>query len=112
MNKAGLIEIISHKTGLSKKQVEDVMEGMLEEIIVALKNGQEVTLTSFGTFSARLRSARMGVNPQNPSERIKIPEVVVPKFKAGKGLKDALKEKPEPTPEPTAEETPSMEASA
>ena len=93
MNKAGLIEVIAQKSGLSKKQIEEIIDLMLDEIVLSLKDKQEVTLTGFGTFSARIRSERMGVNPQNPSERIKIPEVVVPKFKAGKGLKDALKKK-------------------
>ena len=67
------------------------MDALENIIIEALKAGSEVTLTGFGTFSARVRSARMGVNPQNPSQRIEIPQVVVPKFKAGKALKDSLK---------------------
>jgi len=50
-------------------------------------------LFGFGAFSARIRTARMGVNPKNPTERIHIPEVRVPKFKAGKTLKDSLKVK-------------------
>jgi len=60
-------------------------------VIERLRQGKEVTLTGFGTFSARTRNARMGVNPQNPKERIQIPTVIVPKFKAGKTLKDSLK---------------------
>lgn len=93
MNKAELINKISEKVGVSKKQSEDMVESMLEIITNALKEGKEVTLTGFGTFSAKVRSARAGVNPQNPSERIQIPEVIVPKFKSGKSLKDALKNK-------------------
>ncbi len=100
MNKAELIDNIAEKLNVSKKTVEDVLETMLDTIVAKLKQKEEVTLTSFGTFSARVRSSRMGVNPQNPSEKIEIPEVVVPKFKAGKGLKDALKGKAESTPEP------------
>lgn len=107
MNKAALIDIVSQKTGLSKKQVEEVIESTLDEITDSLKDRQEVTLTSFGTFSARVRSERWGVNPQKPSERIRIPEVVVPKFKAGKGLKDALKGK-EKKSEHDAPSTPEM----
>lgn len=91
MNKAELSEKVASKVSLTKKQVEDVFEAMEEMIISTLKTGGEVTLTGFGTFSARVRSARMGVNPQKPSERIQIPQVTVPKFKAGKALKDALK---------------------
>lgn len=91
MNKAELSEKIGEKLNMSRKDVEDVLETFEEIVMQTLKAGSEVTLTGFGTFSARRRTARMGVNPQNPSERIQIPEVVVPKFKAGKALKDYLK---------------------
>ncbi|MFA6304169.1 MAG: HU family DNA-binding protein [Patescibacteria group bacterium] len=93
MNKVILAEQISAQCGLSKKDVEKVLDSLEEVIIGALKKGEEVTLTGFGTFSARTRSARMGVNPQKPAEKIQIPEVIVPKFKSGKALKDALKAK-------------------
>ncbi len=91
MNKAELSEKLAEKVGLTKKQVEDLLNAFEDTVITTLKAGGEVTLTGFGTFSARVRTARMGVNPQNPSERIQIPEVTVPKFKSGKALKDALK---------------------
>ncbi len=91
MNKAELTDKIAAKVGVAKKQAEDMMEAFMAEIMHALKAGQEVTLTGFGTFSAKQRAARMGVNPQNPSEKIQIKAVTVPKFKAGKALKDALK---------------------
>ncbi|PIT90574.1 MAG: hypothetical protein COU22_01395 [Candidatus Komeilibacteria bacterium CG10_big_fil_rev_8_21_14_0_10_41_13] len=91
MNKVALAEKIADKLGLNKKQVEEMLEAFEETVTESLKNQEEVTLTGFGTFSARVRGARMGVNPQHPSEKINIPEVVVPKFKAGKALKDALK---------------------
>ncbi|OGY89554.1 MAG: hypothetical protein A3B30_02255 [Candidatus Komeilibacteria bacterium RIFCSPLOWO2_01_FULL_52_15] len=93
MNKASLIETIATKTSVPRKDVERIIETMEETIIESLKKGEEVTLAGFGAFSARQRSARMGVNPQNPEERIQIPAVVVPKFKAGKNLKDSLKQK-------------------
>lgn len=95
MNKATLIESIASKTGVNKKDVETVIESFEKTIIESLKKGEEVTLAGFGAFSARTRTARMGVNPQNPQERIQIPEVIVPKFKAGKNLKDSLKKKSE-----------------
>ena len=66
----------------------ETFEGITTE---TLKSGGEVTLTGFGTFMAKQRSARTGVNPQNPTEKIQIPSVTIPKFKAGKALKDALK---------------------
>ncbi len=113
MNKVELIEAISGKTNVAKKEVEDVIDGMLDVIIAKLKDNEEVTLTGFGAFSARTRKGRIGVNPRNPSEKIEIPPVRVPKFKAGKNLKEALKgskaeaKMPEPAKEPlVAEETP------
>jgi len=93
MNKAALIEAIASKNNLTKKQAEDVLESMLETITESLKKKEEVILTGFGTFSAKVRHARKGVNPQKPNEKIDIPEVVIPKFKSGKALKDALKGK-------------------
>lgn len=92
MNKVELINSIAQKTKLSKKDVEAALETMLEIITDTLKAGGEVTLTSFGTFSAKYRATRKGVNPQNPNQSMQIPAVTVPKFKAGLGLKRALKE--------------------
>ena len=91
MNKEKLKKELAKRSGLFKVQVEDVMESFVELVKERLKDGKKVTLTGFGTFSAKKRSARMGVNPRNPKERIKMPEVIVPKFKAGKTLKDYLK---------------------
>lgn len=93
MNKASLIEKIALEAQVNKKQAEAMLEGLVKIIISELKVGNEVTITGFGTFLARTRHARGGVNPQNPSERIQIPKVTVAKFKTGKTLKDALKEK-------------------
>ena len=59
--------------------------------ITTLKSGGEVAFAGFGTFSAKKRAARVGVNPKKPTEKIQIPAMTVPKFKAGKALKDALK---------------------
>jgi DNA-binding protein HU-beta len=93
MNKAALIERIAAEAAVSKKDAERMLESLVKIIIDELKAGNEVTITGFGTFLSRTRHARGGVNPQNPSERIQIPEVKVAKFKTGKTLKDALKGK-------------------
>ena len=93
MNKADLASRIAERLGLSKKIGEDVIEAFEDLVTAALVAGQEVTIAGFGTFSARVRQGRMGVNPQRPTEKIQIPSVTVPKFKAGKALKDALKKK-------------------
>lgn len=95
MNKAELIDKIAEKVGVDKKDVTKVMEGFEAVVVKSLQEGKEVTLTGFGTWLAKYRSARGGVNPQNPSERIQVPAVTVPKFRAGKTLKDALKKKEE-----------------
>ena len=91
MNKVELIDAISGKVGVSKRETEDIINTLIDVIVAKLKQGGEVTLTGFGAFSARTRKGRIGVNPRNPSEKIEIPSVVVPKFKAGKNLKEALK---------------------
>jgi len=93
MNKASLIERIAAEAAVSKKDSEKMIDSLVKIIIDELKAGNEVTITGFGTFLARTRHARGGVNPQKPSERIEIPEVKVAKFKTGKTLKDALKGK-------------------
>jgi DNA-binding protein HU-beta len=93
MNKATLIERLAAEAAVTKKQSEAMIDGLVKLIITELKAGNEVTITGFGTFLARKRHARGGVNPQKPSERIQIPEVTVAKFKTGKTLKDALKGK-------------------
>ena len=91
MNKADLAQALAEKLNISKREGEDMLNAFVDLTIDALKKGDEVVLTGFGAFSSKTRAARAGVNPQNPSEKIQIPAVKVPKFKAGKALKDALK---------------------
>lgn len=94
MNKAQLIDKIYNEVeGLSKKQVEKMIDTFTNTVISELKEDREVNIAGFGTFLSRIRYARGGVNPQNPSERITIPEVKVAKFKTGYNLKQALKGK-------------------
>ncbi len=91
MNKAQLAQTIADKVGVSKKESEAMIEAFVDIVINTLKNQGEVSIAGFGAFSAKTRAGRVGVNPQNPTEKIQIPPVTVPKFKAGKSLKDALK---------------------
>ncbi|MFA6096375.1 MAG: HU family DNA-binding protein [Candidatus Paceibacterota bacterium] len=91
MTKDELIGSIAAKTDVSKKEVELVVNAALEAITKTLVEGGKVALTGFGTFSVSKRAARVGVNPQKPGEKIQIPAMTVPKFKAGKSLKDAVK---------------------
>lgn len=92
MNKAELIEAIADKVGVSKKESEAMLDAFVDIVTSSLQQHKEVTITGFGTFLARYRSARKGVNPQNPSEIIDIPGVTVAKFKTGSALKKALKD--------------------
>lgn len=91
MNKAQIINSVSNKTGVNKPIVEEVITSVVDEIIAQMAKGESVTFAGFGTFSPKERHARMGVNPLKPTERIQMPATIVPKFKAGKTLKDALK---------------------
>lgn len=92
MNKAELIVTLAERIqGISKKQAEEFVELFVQLVTDTLKSGGEVNIAGFGAFMAKTRAPRMGVNPQSPTEKIQIPAVTVPKFKAGKGLKDALK---------------------
>lgn len=86
-----LIDSIASKAGLTKKDAENAVNAFEDVVIETLKSGVKVTLTGFGTFEARHMKARTGVNPQNPSQKIQIPARTVPKFKAGKSFKDAIK---------------------
>ncbi|MEK7103696.1 MAG: HU family DNA-binding protein [Patescibacteria group bacterium] len=93
LKKSELVEMLAEKVEVSKKQAEDMMEALLEIITSSLQKGDEVTFTGFGSFMAKMRKGRVGINPKNPTEKINIPASIVPRFKAGKGLKDALQEK-------------------
>lgn len=90
MNKDALISAISEKTDLSKKDIEMMLATMIEVITKALKKEDKVTMTGFGTFKVSKRAAREGINPQTKA-KIKIPAMTVPKFTAGKALKEAVK---------------------
>jgi DNA-binding protein HU-beta len=92
MNKADLAQALAEKLNISKREAEDMLNAFLELVTATLKKGDDVVLTGFGAFSAKMRAARVGVNPQNPTQKIQIAAVKVPKFKAGKALKDALKQ--------------------
>ena len=92
--KSDLVEHLAQAASLSKKQAEDVVEAALEYITSLLKKRDELTLTGFGTFLAKPRKGRTGINPKKKVngeyEKIEIPPSTVPRFKAGKALKDAV----------------------
>jgi DNA-binding protein HU-beta len=90
MSKGDLVSAIAEKAGLTKKAATDALDATLATITAELASGQQVTITGFGTFKVSARKARIGVNPQNPSEKIQIKASNVPTFKAGKNLKEAV----------------------
>ena len=88
MNKGDLINELA-KVTCTKKEAEGALDCILSSITKALKKNETVTLVGFGTFKVSKRTARTGRNPQT-GEAIKIKAKKVPKFVAGKGLKDAV----------------------
>jgi DNA-binding protein HU-beta len=91
MTKTALIEALAAQLGVTKKLAGDFINAFVEVVEDQLKRGGEVRIQGFGTFKVSNRAARMGVNPQNPSQKIKIPAMKVPVFRAGKGLKEMLR---------------------
>ncbi|MCR5623931.1 MAG: HU family DNA-binding protein [Lachnospiraceae bacterium] len=89
MNKSELVAAIAEKTDLTKTQSEKALKAFMETVEEALKNDDKISLVGFGTFSVSTRKEREGRNPSS-GEKITIPEQKVPKFKAGKALKDAV----------------------
>ena len=89
MNKAELVNAMATETGVSKKDVEKVLNSFINVVSNKMANKGKVQLVGFGTFETRQRAARTGLNPQT-KEEIKIPACTVPAFKAGKALKDKV----------------------
>jgi len=89
MNKSELIETVANATDMNKSAALRAVEAVFDSITSELKNGQAVTITGFGTFSITNRAERIGRNPRT-GESITIAASRTPKFKAGKGLKDAV----------------------
>jgi len=90
MTKAELVEFVREKTGLRKVEVANAVAAVLEGVKETLKKGGKVQIVGFGTFEVRKRSARTGRNPQDPTKIVNIPEKIVPVFKAGKLLREAV----------------------
>ena len=89
MNKNDLIAAVAENSGLTKSDAANAVEGVFDAIQKALAGGDEVRLVGFGTFAVAKRKASMGRNPRT-GEPMSIKASNQPKFKAGKGLKDAV----------------------
>lgn len=91
MSKQELINAVASQAKLSKTAAAQAVAALLESVSKTLAKGGKVTITGFGTFMVSKRNARVGVNPRNPTQRIKIPAMKTPHFKAGKSLKEAVR---------------------
>ena len=89
MTKAELVEFVAEQADLTKADAARALDAVVAGVTKGLKKEGKVTLVGFGTFSAKKRAARTGRNPQT-GEEVKIAARVVPGFKAGQKLKDAL----------------------
>ena len=89
MNKNEFVTAVAEATDMPKAQAEKAVEAMVSVITSELKGGGDVRIVGFGNFSVSKRAATTGRNPQTGAE-VKIPARTVPKFSAGKGLKEAV----------------------
>jgi len=90
MNKADIINKVHETLNTTKADAERAVETVIDSITDSLKRGQEVSIAGLGIFSAKMREARTARNPRT-GESIEVPAMRVPKFRAAKGLKDAVK---------------------
>jgi DNA-binding protein HU-beta len=91
MNKLQLTEQLAAKLGITHSEAERFLNTLIQMIYETLRGGDKVNISGFGQFSVSHRASRIGVNPRNPSQKITIPELNTPKFKAGEAFKEAVK---------------------
>ncbi len=89
MNKNDLVDSVAAAANMTKADATTAVDAVFESITTALKGGGEVRLSGFGTFAVTQRAASEGRNPRT-GEKIQIPASKLPKFRAGKGLKEAV----------------------
>lgn len=90
MNKTELIAAVADKAALSKKDADKAISALIDVVVDGVAAGEKIQIVGFGTFEARERAARVGINPQT-KQQIQISASKVPGFKAGKAFKDAVK---------------------
>ncbi|USN54269.1 MAG: HU family DNA-binding protein [Candidatus Peribacteria bacterium] len=91
MTKTQLIAKLAEQLGVSKRMASDMVNSFIDAVVAGVKKNGEVRLQGFGTFKKSHRKARTGVNPRNPDQKIKIPAMDVPTFKAGTDFKKAVR---------------------
>lgn len=90
MNKQAIVEEVNGILNTTKVQAEQVVDKVFDSIVASLKKGEEVSVAGLGIFSVKARAARDARNPRT-GETVKVPAMNVPKFRAAKALKDAVK---------------------
>lgn len=90
MNKQGLADAVHAKLGGTKTQAEEVVDLIIETIILSLKKGEEVSIAGLGIFAIKDRAARTARNPRT-GESVNVPAMKVPKFRAAKAFKEAVR---------------------
>jgi DNA-binding protein HU-beta len=90
MTKADLVDIVAGKTGLTKRDVALVVESLLEAIKSSLAKHRHIEIREFGTFKVKRRKASMKYNPRDRSQKVVVPEKMVPVFKPSKFLKERV----------------------
>lgn len=90
MNKQAIVDVVHQKLGGTKVQAEQAVDAVVDSIVNTLKKGEEVSIAGLGIFSVKARAARQARNPRT-GETIQVSAMKVPKFRAAKALKDAVK---------------------
>jgi DNA-binding protein HU-beta len=90
MNKQAIVEAVNGVLNTTKVQAEQIVDKVFDSIVATLKKGDEVSIAGLGIFSVKARAARDARNPRT-GETVKVPAMKVPKFRAAKALKDAVK---------------------
>ena len=90
MNKQSIVEAVHGKLGGTKVQAEQVVDTVIDTIVGSLKKGEEGSIAGLGIFAVKARAARTARNPRT-GESVQVPAMKVPKFRAAKALKDAVK---------------------
>lgn len=90
MNRKKLVEVLSEETAFSRKDITKVLDAFLRILIRVLRKGSKVQWSGLGSFTVVRRAARKGINPAT-KESISLPAIYVPKFKAGKLLKETIR---------------------
>ena len=91
MNKFQLTEQLAVRLGITHSEAVRFLNGLTKMIYELLRSGDKANISGFGQFRISHRASRAGINPKNPSQKITIPELNVPKFKAGEAFKEAIK---------------------